>query len=192
MDFSRPRVIVELGPGEGCHTRHIAKKMCPHSRLVLFELDKDFCRHLHKQFGNDPRITILNMDAMCMAEELERLGSLRCDYVVSGIPFLVIEAHTKMRMLENIQRGMAPGASFITYQVSLELKEYARQFHLSYCEYCLFNFPPINILEFLKPSESLMLHKVLEKGEVCHSAWFVSYPPALCITLEMISESRSC
>jgi phospholipid N-methyltransferase len=154
MDFSRPRVIVELGPGEGCHTRHIAKKMCRNSHLILFELDKDFCRHLQKQFRDDPRITILNRDAMCMAEELERLGHGSCDYVVSGIPFLVIESHTKTRMLENIRKCMAPGASFITYQVSLELKEHASQLHLNYREYCLLNFPPINILEFLKPTES--------------------------------------
>ncbi len=154
MDFSKPRIIVELGPGEGCHTRRIAKKMCPNSRLVLFELDKDFCRHLHKQFRHDPRITILNTDAMCIAEELERLGNPSCDYVVSGIPFFVIEAHTKLRMLENIGKGMAPGASFITYQISLELKEYARQFHLRHHEFCLLNIPPINILEFLKPMES--------------------------------------
>lgn len=153
MDFSRPRVIVELGPGEGCHTRHIVKKMCTKSRLVLFELDQAFCHHLHKQFYNDPRITILNTDAMRMAEELERLGNPNCDYVVSGIPFLVIEANTKIRMLENIRKSMAPGASFITYQISLELKEYTDQFHLTHHEYCLFNFPPINILEFLKPIE---------------------------------------
>ncbi|PWU11915.1 MAG: hypothetical protein C5B47_00170 [Verrucomicrobia bacterium] len=154
MDFSRPLVIVELGPGEGCHSRHIARQMCSNSRLILFELDKDFCRHLRRQFHNDPRVTILNVDAMRMAEELERLGNPRCDYVISGIPFLVIEANTKMRMLESIRQGMAPGASFITYQISLELKEYARQFHLNHREYCLFNIPPINILEFLKPIDS--------------------------------------
>ncbi len=154
MDFSRPLVIVELGPGEGCHTRYIAKKMCAHSRLILFELDEDFCRHLRRQFRHDPRITILNTDAMRMAEELERLGNPGCDYVISGIPFLVIEADIKVRMLESIRKGMAPGASFITYQISLELKGYAGHFHLNHREYCLFNIPPINILEFLKPRES--------------------------------------
>ncbi len=153
MDFSRPRLIVELGPGEGCHTRHIVKKMCKKSRLVLFELDRAFCRHLQKQFQSDPRVTILNTDAIRMVEELERLGNSTCDYIVSGIPFLVIEAQTKMQMLESIRKSMAPGASFITYQISLELKEYTKQFQLAHREYCLFNFPPINILEFSKPLE---------------------------------------
>ena len=153
MDFSQPRVVVELGPGEGCHTRHIVRKMCPKSRLVLFELDQDFCHHLHKQFHNDPRVTILNTDAMRMTEELERLGNLNCDYVVSGIPFSLIKPSTKSRILENIQKSMAPGASFIVYQISTELKNHAKQFHLAHQEYQLLNLPPIHILEFLKPAE---------------------------------------
>ena len=27
IDFSKPRVVVELGPGEGCHTRQIVRAM---------------------------------------------------------------------------------------------------------------------------------------------------------------------
>ena len=64
IDFSRPRVVVELGPGEGCHTRQIVKRMDPHSRLILFELDEEFVSHLRKQFVRDPRVTVLNTDAL--------------------------------------------------------------------------------------------------------------------------------
>nr|MDQ6940844.1 methyltransferase [Verrucomicrobiota bacterium] len=39
MDFSEPRVIAEYGPGEGVHSREIARRMSPHSQLLLFELD---------------------------------------------------------------------------------------------------------------------------------------------------------
>ena len=48
LDFSRPRVVVELGPGEGCHTREIVKRMDAKSRLILFELDEEFVGHLRK------------------------------------------------------------------------------------------------------------------------------------------------
>ncbi len=39
MDFSQPRVIAEYGPGEGVHSREIARRMSPDSQLLLFELD---------------------------------------------------------------------------------------------------------------------------------------------------------
>ena len=39
IDFSKPRVVIELGPGEGCHTRQIVRRMNAESRLVLIELD---------------------------------------------------------------------------------------------------------------------------------------------------------
>ena len=51
LDFSRPRVVVELGPGEGCHTREIVKRMDARSRLILFELDEEFVSHLRKQLS---------------------------------------------------------------------------------------------------------------------------------------------
>ena len=41
MDFSQPRVIVEYGPGEGCHTREIVRQMHPDSQVILFELDSE-------------------------------------------------------------------------------------------------------------------------------------------------------
>ena len=45
MDFSAPRVIAEYGPGEGCHTREIVRRMHPESRLLLLELDQEFAGH---------------------------------------------------------------------------------------------------------------------------------------------------
>src|SRR5918996_3502626 len=37
IDFSQPRVIAEYGPGEGVHSREIARRMSPDSQLLLFE-----------------------------------------------------------------------------------------------------------------------------------------------------------
>src|ERR1700722_12221617 len=90
LDFSQPRVVVELGPGEGCHTRQIVKRMDPHSKLLLFELDDHFASHLRKQFAHDPRVTVLHTDALHMPATLRELGYARCDYIISGLPFLVI------------------------------------------------------------------------------------------------------
>jgi len=48
MDFSRPRVIAEYGPGEGVHSREIARRMSLDSHLLLFELDPAFSHDLER------------------------------------------------------------------------------------------------------------------------------------------------
>lgn len=148
LDFSRPRVVVELGPGEGCHTRQILRRMNPESKLILFELDPEFVGHLRKQFRNDRRVTVLQTDAMHIREALEDLGHSRCDYVVSGIPFSVIEKSNRSRILERIASAIHDNGRFIAYQLGTQLCEEDHLFELQKKTFCPLNLPPINIMEF--------------------------------------------
>lgn len=91
MDLSQPRVIVEYGPGEGCHTREIVRRMHPDSHLILFELDPELAQHLKDQFRADRRVTVLNADCATLSDALARRGHPHCDYIVSGIPFSILE-----------------------------------------------------------------------------------------------------
>jgi phosphatidylethanolamine/phosphatidyl-N-methylethanolamine N-methyltransferase len=154
IDFSQPRVVVELGPGEGCHTRQIVKRMDADSRLILFELDEEFVSHLRKQFSRDPRVTVLNTDALHLPETLREMGHPHCDYIVSGLPFFVIEPKTKDKLLRSIARAMDNQSRFITYQITTQLCDHDHLFELAGKEYCPLNFPPINVLEFRKASVS--------------------------------------
>jgi phospholipid N-methyltransferase len=148
MDFSRPRVIVELGPGEGCHTRKIARRMTDGCRMVLFELDGDFVRHLENQFRDDPRVTVLHEDAARLPARLLELGHARCDYIVSGLPFFVMDPALRQPLLDGIAAAMDPETRFITYQVSLGIFERSEHFALAGRAYCPLNVPPINVFEF--------------------------------------------
>lgn len=150
LDFSSPRVVVELGPGEGCHTRQIIRRMCPQSRLVLLELDQEFVKHLRKQFAGDPRVTVLHADARHLARELAATGVQRCDYIVSGLPFFLISQPLKGELLDAIAGCMDERTRFVTYQVSLQLATEENHFALARRQYCPLNIPPINILEFQK------------------------------------------
>src|SRR5687768_14465918 len=95
MDHSGPRVIAEYGPGEGCHTREIVRRMHPESRLLLFELDAALCGHLKKQFADDKRISVHNADCAALPDVLKNEGLEACDYIVSGIPFSILEKGKK-------------------------------------------------------------------------------------------------
>jgi phospholipid N-methyltransferase len=150
MDFSRRRVIAEYGPGEGVHSREIARRMTADSHLLLFELDPTFARDLERQFADDPRVHVVHGNAASLPEELERRGFAKCDYILSGIPFSILKIDKKRALLQKTYDALAPGGSFIIYQVTNELRQHATLFEHADSEYFLQNIPPMFITVFQK------------------------------------------
>jgi phospholipid N-methyltransferase len=150
MDFSEPLVIAEYGPGEGVHSREIARRMPPGSQLLLFELDPAFSRDLRRQFADDPRVHVINGDAARLPEELESRGIPHCDYILSGIPFSILEIKKKRALLAKTYEALADGGHFIIYQVTNELRQHATLFDRAESEYFLQNIPPMFITVFYK------------------------------------------
>jgi phospholipid N-methyltransferase len=154
MDFSQPRVIAEYGPGEGVHSREIARRMSPDSHLLLFELDPAFSHDLARQFARDRRVHVIHGDAARLPEELGKRGIGCCDYILSGIPFSILKIDKKRALLQKTHDALAPGGSFIIYQVTNELKQHATFFEHAESEYFLQNIPPMFITVFQR-SQSL-------------------------------------
>ena len=152
IDFSRARVIAEYGPGEGVHSRQIARRMRLDAKLLLFELDAAFSRDLRRQFSDDPRVQVLHADASTLPEELARRRIAHCDYIISGIPFSILQINKKRDLLQKTHDALKPGGSFIIYQVTNELKQHATFFDESESEYFLQNIPPMFITVFHKAS----------------------------------------
>jgi len=150
MDFSRPRVIAEYGPGEGVHSREIARRMSADSHLLLFELDPAFSRDLARQFADDRRVHVVHGDAARLPQELARRGFSHCDYILSGIPFSILKIDKKRALLQKTHDALAPGGRFIIYQVTNELKQHAKLFERADSEYFLQNIPPMFITVFQK------------------------------------------
>lgn len=166
IDFERARVIAEYGPGEGVHSREIARRMRDDATLLLFELDGAFSRDLDRQFAEDPRVHVINGDAGTISQELERRGLSACDYILSGIPFSILEKNKKRGLLQRTYDALAPGGSFIIYQVTNELRDHATMFDDAQSEYCLQNIPPMFITVFSKASHNGHAHRVMEPARV--------------------------
>jgi phospholipid N-methyltransferase len=149
IDYSKARTVVELGPGEGCHTRRIARRMHPDSRLILIELDTHFAEHLERQFAHDPRVTVVQANALHLPETLENLGASAPDYIVSGIPFTIMDRALREKLLANIAATMGPASRFITYQATLGLANIGL-FELVRSEHCMLNVPPLHVMELMK------------------------------------------
>jgi phospholipid N-methyltransferase len=152
IDFSGPRIIAEYGPGEGVHSREIARRMSADSQLLLFELDTAFSRDLQRQFAGDSRVHVINGDAATLPDELRRRGIPHCDYIVSGIPFSILPIKKKRELLKKTYEALADGGRFIIYQVTNELRQHATIFERAESEYVLQNIPPMFITVFHKIS----------------------------------------
>jgi phospholipid N-methyltransferase len=150
MDFSEPRIIAEYGPGERLHSRALAARLSNDSQLFLFELDRAFSRDLERQFAEDPRVHVINRDAASLAEELAARDIVQCDYILSGIPFSILEIKKKRALLQDTYDALRPGGAFIIYQVTNELRQHATFFDRAESEYCLQNIPPMFVTVFHK------------------------------------------
>jgi phospholipid N-methyltransferase len=150
MDFTQPRIIAEYGPGEGVHSREIARRMTPDSHLLLFELDAALARSLERQFSADPRVHVIHGDAASLPFELKRHGFTLCDYILSGIPFSILKIEKKRALLRKTYDALKPEGKFIIYQVTNELKQHATIFPHAESEYFLQNIPPMFITVFHK------------------------------------------
>jgi len=148
IDFEQAGVIAEYGPGEGVHSREIARRMRPDCQLLLFELDPAFSRDLRRQFSDDPRVHVINDNAAHLSRELHRRGIAACDYIVSGIPFSILQIDKKRALLQQTHDALMPGGRFIIYQVTNELKQHATIFEHAESEYFLQNIPPMFITVF--------------------------------------------
>ena len=166
MDFTGSRVIAEYGPGEGVHSREIARRMSADSQLLLFELDPAFSRDLQRQFADDPRVHVINGDAARLPEELNRRAIPKCDYILSGIPFSILEINKKRALLEKTYEALADGGSFIIYQVTNELRQHATLFDRAESQYVLQNIPPMFITVFHKVNRRNGHHRPLRAAAV--------------------------
>lgn len=149
LDYSTAHTVVELGPGEGCHTRRMIHRMHPKSRLILIELDDHFAKHLEAQFSHDARVTVIHGNALHLAEILHSLDANHPDYIVSGLPFTIMQRDLREQLLASISRSMGPDSRFITYQVSLGISDH-ESFHLVRSNHCMLNFPPLHVMELRK------------------------------------------
>jgi phospholipid N-methyltransferase len=109
---------------------------------------------LERQFADDPRVHVINANATRLPSELRRHGIETCDYIVSGIPFSILQIDKKRALLQQTHDALAPGGRFIIYQVTNELKQHAKVFERAESEYVLQNIPPMFITVFEK-GESL-------------------------------------
>ena len=89
IDFASARCIVELGPGNGCVTQSLLKRMSKDCVLICLEVNNEFVAQLNRV--EDSRLHVYNACASSIREILNELNFVEADYVVSSLPLSLID-----------------------------------------------------------------------------------------------------
>ena len=149
MDWSKPKVVVEYGPGSGVFSRYILQHLHPDSKLILIETNDEFVAEL-KAIG-DSRVEVHQESAENVVQVLRESGEECADYVISGIPFSYLNKEQKNKILGDTYRILKPGGKFLTYQFLFAVRKLLRrEFDEVNDDFELLNMPPLFMFEAIK------------------------------------------
>ena len=130
MDFQQARTVVEIGAGTGVITQEILSSLRPDARLIVFEVNNDFCERL-RRIG-DPRLIVHNVSALQMQTVLAE----RADHVVSGIPIATLSKNAFSQLCAAVKEVLEPRGVFIQLQLSLfsygKLKHFFQEVNIGF------------------------------------------------------------
>lgn len=149
IDFNSARCIVELGPGNGCVTRSLLKRMHPECTLICFEVNSDFISQLRSL--NDPRLHVYNACASSIREVLDQLDIIEVDHIVSSLPLALIDDDVVANILASVKSNLREGGRFLQYQYSLKnYSDLTPIFRDVKLKFTLRNMPPAFVYECTK------------------------------------------
>jgi phospholipid N-methyltransferase len=117
IDPSKARFVVELGPGDGVVTQFILDRLPEDARLFVFEINARFVEQLKERF-DDPRLVIIHDSAELMGAYFEQHGIQAVDYVISGIPFVMLPESLAESIMAVCKQWLRPGGVFIQFHYS--------------------------------------------------------------------------
>ena len=144
IDYHNAKCIVELGAGTGPITKELLRRVQPHTKLVIVELDPDFCKRLRAKF---PSADIVEGDAAHMDKLLHERGIDMVDHVISGLPLPSFPAPLRDSILASAARSLAPDGTFrqLTNMPYVYWKLYRRYFSDVRFKLVPLNLPPAGV-----------------------------------------------
>ncbi len=115
MDFSRPLTIVEFGPATGVITEVLLKRISQDSKIIALDTNAEFLQILRRRLP-DQRLTIHHDSAENILIRLHEAGSAHANYVISGIPFTMLDRDVADRIVHDTYEALTPEGKFLVYQ----------------------------------------------------------------------------
>ena len=106
-------IVLELGVGTGAITKFIEEIVTDDSSYLGLELDKSLVRSLNLSF---PKLKIVRGNAADMHSIHQASGLGKVGFIISCLPFVSIPNEIGEKILVEIDRFMAEGCVFRTFQ----------------------------------------------------------------------------
>jgi phospholipid N-methyltransferase len=144
IDWASAKCIVELGAGTGPITAQVVRRLKPHTRVVVIELDPTLCGRLKSRFHNIPNVDVIQGDATVFDKYLAERNIAQVDHVLSGLPLPSFPETLRNAVLETSARTLAPDGTFrqLTVMPWIYYRMYARYFDDVRFRFCPWNLPP--------------------------------------------------
>ena len=141
IDWMKARVVVELGAGTGPITKELIRAAGPNTKLIIVELDPDFCRVLREKF---PGLDIVEGNACNLDKILAERGIKYADHVISGLPLPSFSPGLRGSILSMSARVLGPEGEFrqITSMPWVYFKLYKSYFRDVSFKLVPLNLPP--------------------------------------------------
>lgn len=153
IEWTDHQVILELGAGDGVITKFILKKMSDTSTLIALEINPVFCQDLLAI--KDPRLIVIQKDAMHLDEILKELNIDQLDHVISAIPFVILPEEDALYIIRAGFNHLKEGGRFLQVHYSLLAKKmYEKVFGVVQIKFIAFNIPPAFLLMMQKIKKS--------------------------------------
>jgi phospholipid N-methyltransferase len=142
IDWTRAKVVVELGAGTGPITRVLAEQAPPGCRVLVLERDPDFCRLLRERFIGRNDFDIVEGDVRDLATMLADRGIGQADHIVSGLPVPSFPKDLQQSLFRVVGQVLKPDG---TYNQITELPLVYWRFYRKFFEDVQFVFEPRNL-----------------------------------------------
>jgi phosphatidylethanolamine/phosphatidyl-N-methylethanolamine N-methyltransferase len=150
IDYSKTKVIVELGPGTGVFTRRIAKKLPENVILLVFELNEEFYLQLKNEF-KQTNIVIIHDSAENILNYLKDHNFDCADVIISSLPLSNFNEEVRSSILNKVYESLNDAGKFIQFQYSLQSKKALMSlFQEVNIGFTALNIPPAFVFSCLK------------------------------------------
>ncbi|MBY0515224.1 MAG: ribosomal RNA adenine dimethylase [Gemmataceae bacterium] len=132
---------VGLSLATGPITAELVRRVQPHTKLLVIELDPDLCARLKSRF---PHLDVVQGDASQFDKYLAERGIAQVDHVLSELPLPSFPAPLRDGILSTSARLLAPTGTLrqLTVMPLIYYKMYRRYFNDVTFQFVPWNLPP--------------------------------------------------
>lgn len=111
VDLRNAQTIIEFGSGTGVFTEKILNKIDDDATFFALEINPRFVEATKMRC---PKAIVYNDSAENAQQHMEKHGVNSCDYVISGLPWVVFDSKLQDRLLSTVWEILKPGGSLLT------------------------------------------------------------------------------